>query len=44
MKKEYFIVRVSKELKDKAQKRAEEKYTDLSEYIRSLVVKDLENK
>ena len=43
MKSEYFIVRVSKELKDKAQERAEEKYTDLSEYIRSLVVKDLEN-
>lgn len=43
MKSEYFIIRVSKELKEKAQKKAEEKYTDLSEYIRSLVVKDLEN-
>lgn len=41
MKITHIHIRIQEELKEKAQKRAEENYQNLTEYITSLIVKDL---
>lgn len=42
--KVYIMIRATKTLKDKAKKRAEDITGNLSEYIRLLIIKDLERK
>ena len=45
MKTTYVQLRMTEELKEKAKQRAKENYQNLTEYITSLIVKDLkENK
>lgn len=39
----YLMIKITNELKEKAIKKAEEKSKNLSEYIRDLIVKDLES-
>ena len=41
---DYLIVKLSKQLKQQAIERAESKYTTLSDYLRGLIVKDLEER
>lgn len=37
------MIKITNELKEKATKKAESKSKNLSEYVRDLIVKDLEN-
>jgi hypothetical protein len=41
---DYLIVKLSKQLKQQAIERAESKYSTLSDYLRGLIVKDLEER
>ena len=41
---DYLIVKLSKQLKQQAIERAESKYATLSDYLRGLIVKDLEER
>lgn len=41
---DYLIVKLSKQLKQQAIGRAESKYSTLSDYLRGLIVKDLEER
>lgn len=44
MYSENLMIKIPKELKDEAKKKAEQEYKTVSDYIRGLIIRDLQNK